>query len=141
MTLHAASNCKPAFEIHLPKLIWSCMLEPLPGGVFRRFLRINSIVTKDLVNRTVHGNPDLTQYFQSNADFAGPPCRMIVTHLQDLRLHVGLASLRRAVWTTRTILQTFFPSIGVATKPLINCFWTHIETMANLPNVGIRSFR
>src|SRR4029079_10510738 len=61
MTLHPVPNRKPAFEIHLPELIGSCMLKSVPSRVLGRFFRIDArMTTQDSMDRTIDRHGDLT---------------------------------------------------------------------------------
>ena len=79
MTLHPVANRKPAFEIHLPELIGSCMLKSLPSRVLGRFSWIDALMTtQDFMNRTIDRDCDLTNGLQSNTDFACSPRGMSI---------------------------------------------------------------
>src|SRR5438876_716055 len=140
MTLHPVPNRKPAFEIHLPELIGSCMLKSLPGRVLGRFFWIDALMTtQDFMNRTIDRDCDLTNCLQSNTDFACSPGGVSIPDFQYLGLHIFAASLRRLMRSPRNVSQPFFTILGIALQPFINGLRTNLVTTANLPNIRIRS--
>jgi hypothetical protein len=130
---------EPPFEIHLPELIRSFMLESLRALMFVRLVRVDfSIPVQNPVDRAIGRKLQLAPVCQNASDLTCAPTWVPRPFSQDLLLNCGFRSSGRVMRSSRSVHQRRFASCLRSRHPLIKSFRTHLKTSTNFADVGPR---
>src|SRR5262249_16255921 len=121
-------RAKPTFKVHLPELIRSFVLEPLPSLMFLRFHRIDYPVSlQNPVNRAMGWNFQLVTVHQNTADLPCTPTRVLGTYSKNLLFNRCCRSCRRLMRSSRLIPQPHLAFGPRSLQPLVKRLRAHLK--------------
>ena len=140
MTPTAASHREVAFEIHLPQIVRSRMLEALHVGLSRTAVYIQqALTTQDRRDRAGRRNVRDLQIQQPPTQLPTAPRRMLATQRQHPLFRRTVDLTRRNLRPTRLIQQPRATLSRRPRQPLVTRLPAHAESTTQLTH--IRPFR